>query len=94
MEVDTGNIVAMASMPDYDPNVWENGTDDANWETVMKYYGNGTISPYSSGRSGNNLESVVPLGSTMKPLTVLIGLNEKLFGPNDYYYDGGAKIFR
>ena len=24
--------------------MWENGTDDANWETVMKYYGNGTIS--------------------------------------------------
>lgn len=91
MEVDTGNIVAMASMPDYDPNVWENGTDD--WESVMKYYGNGTISPYSSGRSGNNLESVVLLGSTMKPLTVLIGLNEKLFGPNDYYYDGGAAFF-
>ncbi|WP_339219831.1 penicillin-binding protein 2 [Paenibacillus sp. FSL W7-1332] len=91
MEVDTGNIVAMASMPDYDPNVWENGTDD--WETVMKYYGNGTISPYSSGRSGNNLESVVLLGSTMKPLSVLIGLNENLFGPNDYYPDSGAAFF-
>lgn len=91
MEVDTGNIVAMASMPDYDPNVWENGTDD--WETVMKYYGNGTISPYNSGRSGNNLESVVLLGSTVKPLSVLIGLNEKLFGPNDYYPDSGAAFF-
>jgi len=91
MEVDTGNIVAMASMPDYDPNVWENGTDD--WETVMKYYGNGTISPYSSGRSGNNLESVVLLGSTMKPLSVLVGLNEKLFGPNDYYQDNGIAYF-
>ncbi|KOP66570.1 cell division protein FtsI [Bacillus sp. FJAT-18019] len=91
MEVDTGNIVAMASMPDYDPNVWENGTDD--WETVMKYYGNGTISPYNSGRSGNNLESVVLLGSTMKPLSVLVGLNEKLFGPNDYYQDNGIAYF-
>ncbi|GAE08122.1 permease of the drug/metabolite transporter [Paenibacillus sp. JCM 10914] len=91
MEVDTGNIVAMASMPDYDSNVWEFGSDD--WESVMKYYGNGTISPYSSGRSGNNLESVVLLGSTVKPLSVLIGLNEKLFGPNDYYHDSGAAFF-
>ncbi|MEK3733600.1 MULTISPECIES: peptidoglycan D,D-transpeptidase FtsI family protein [Paenibacillus] len=87
MEVDTGNIVAMASMPDYDPNVWENGSDD--WESVMKYYRNGTISPYSSGRSGNNLESVLLLGSTVKPLSVLIGLNENLFGVNEYYPDIG-----
>ncbi|NJJ40430.1 peptidoglycan D,D-transpeptidase FtsI family protein [Paenibacillus apii] len=91
LEVDTGNVVAMASIPDYDPNVWEHGSDD--WSTVLNHYRNGTISPYSSGRSGNKLESLVLLGSTIKPLTVLIGLNEKLFGPNDYYNDQGAAFF-
>ncbi|UNK16128.1 penicillin-binding protein 2 [Paenibacillus sp. N3/727] len=88
MEVDTGNVVAMASIPDYDPNVWKDGTDD--WASVEKFYGNGTISPYNSGRSGNNLESVLLMGSTIKPLSVLIGLNEGLFGVNDYYYDKGS----
>ncbi|WP_189023752.1 peptidoglycan D,D-transpeptidase FtsI family protein [Paenibacillus albidus] len=91
LEVDTGNVVAMASIPDYDPNVWEHGSDD--WSTVLNHYRNGTISPYSSGRSGNQLESLVLLGSTIKPLTVLIGLNEKLFGLNDYYNDQGAAFF-
>ncbi|GAB6926116.1 penicillin-binding protein 2 [Paenibacillus sp. JCM 10914] len=82
MEVDTGNVVAMASMPDYDANIWESGggTNSA---------GNGTISIYGSGRSGNNFDSLVFLGSVIKPLTVLIGLEEGLFGPNQTYIDKG-----
>lgn len=91
MEVETGNIVAMASIPDYDPNVWKDGTD--NWDVVTPYMRNGTISPFSSGRSANNLESVLLLGSTVKPLSVLIGLNEGFFGVNTYYYDKGYAEF-
>ena len=93
MEVDTGNVVAMASIPDYDPNVWKDGTDD--WDSVTSYYGNGTISPFNSGRSARGLDSIPWLGSTIKPLSVLIGLNENLFGTNDYYFDQGyAQIGR
>lgn len=93
MEVDTGNVVAMASIPDYDPNVWKDGTDD--WESVMKFYGNGAISPYNSGYSKRGIDSVPLMGSTIKPLSVLIGLNEKLFSTHDYYYDQGyAQIAR
>ncbi|NMO95615.1 penicillin-binding protein 2 [Paenibacillus lemnae] len=87
MEVDTGYVVAMASIPDYDPNVWKDGTDE--WDKVLPFYGNGTISPYNSGRSKNGLDSIPWLGSTIKPLSVLIGLNEGLFGANDYYNDQG-----
>ncbi|MBO2943887.1 penicillin-binding protein 2 [Paenibacillus sp. F411] len=87
MEVDTGNIVAMASIPDYDPNVWKDGTQD--WDHVTAHYKNGTITPYGSGRSKNGLDSVPWLGSTIKPLSVLIGLQEGLFAANDYYYDQG-----
>ncbi|MFC7680692.1 peptidoglycan D,D-transpeptidase FtsI family protein [Paenibacillus sp. GCM10028914] len=88
MEVDTGNVVAMASIPDYDPSVWKDGTDD--WERVLKYRSNGTIWPYESGRSANNLESVLFMGSTIKPLSVLIGLNEGFFGLGDRYVDRGS----
>nr|WP_094096230.1 penicillin-binding transpeptidase domain-containing protein [Paenibacillus physcomitrellae] len=85
MEVDTGNIIAMASMPDYDPNTQE------GW--AIDNYQNGTITPYSSGRSGHNLESVVLLGSTIKPLSVLLGLNEKLFTTTTPYQDRGIAEF-
>ncbi|MNO38732.1 Penicillin-binding protein 2B [compost metagenome] len=94
MEVDTGNIVAMASMPDYDTNVWQGGgVSPEVWNKIMTNYQNGTISPYSSGRSGHNFESTVLLGSTIKPLSVLIGLNEGLFSTYDTYNDRGIAYF-
>ncbi|MFD1268736.1 peptidoglycan D,D-transpeptidase FtsI family protein [Paenibacillus motobuensis] len=94
MEVDTGNVVAMASMPDYDTNVWQSGGIDPDvWDRIIENYQNGTITPYSSGLSGHNFGSNVLLGSTIKPLSVLIGLNEGLFATTDYYNDRGIAYF-
>ncbi|WP_068777999.1 peptidoglycan D,D-transpeptidase FtsI family protein [Paenibacillus sp. GM2] len=94
MEVDTGKIVAMASMPDYDTNVWQSGgIDPDDWAKINTNYQNGTITPYSSGQSGHNFGSNVLLGSTIKPLSVLIGLNEGLFKTTDYYSDRGIAYF-
>lgn len=99
MEVDTGNIVSMASMPDYDPNVWHNGQiSSEDYERIQYYMTNGAIrevyGPYNDDRErGRHPTSLVYLGSTMKPLSVLIGLQEKLFGPSDPYYDKGYSEF-
>lgn len=94
MEVDTGNVVAMASMPDYDTNLWQDGSiDNEHWQKIMNNYQNGTITPYSSGRSGHDFESTVLLGSTIKPLSVLIGLNENLFTTHTTYVDRGIAYF-
>ncbi|SDF14312.1 Cell division protein FtsI/penicillin-binding protein 2 [Fontibacillus panacisegetis] len=94
MEVDTGNIVAMASMPDYDTNVWQSGgISSEDWNKIITNYQNGTITPISSGRSGHNFDSAVLLGSTIKPLSVLIGLNEGLFTTSTYYPDTGIAYF-
>ncbi|NUU60832.1 peptidoglycan D,D-transpeptidase FtsI family protein [Paenibacillus agri] len=94
MEVDTGNIVAMASMPDYDTNVWTTGTlSTAAWEKMMYNYQNGTINPISSGLSGHGLQSVLLMGSTVKPLTVLIGLKEGFISPSTRYIDTGSTSF-
>ncbi|USB32557.1 penicillin-binding transpeptidase domain-containing protein [Paenibacillus sp. YPG26] len=95
MEVDTGNVVAMASMPDYDPNVWRTGgISSDNYDKIKNVYQNGTIRSFGSGqKEGQHPESVVLLGSTIKPLSVLVGLKEGLFTTSTPYYDKGYAYF-
>ncbi|MFX3632085.1 MAG: peptidoglycan D,D-transpeptidase FtsI family protein [Candidatus Pristimantibacillus sp.] len=99
MEVDTGKVVAMASMPDYDPNIWSGGrisTEDYNnYESAL---GNGTIKEVyakydTADERDRHPSSLVPPGSTLKPLSILIGLNEKLFSTSSIYNDTGAFFF-
>ena len=87
MEVDTGNIVAMASMPDYDPN------DEWDYDKIKYIYRNGTTESYPPDDSRRRMESTVLLGSTIKPLSVLIGLKEGLFTTNTAYQDVGYALF-
>ena len=99
MEVNTGKVITMASMPDYDTNVWAGGsisTEDYN--KYLHVLSNGTIrtvyGPYDTLEERNaHPSSIVPLGSTIKPLTVLIGLNEGLFTTGTYYNDTGRFYF-
>jgi len=87
MEVDSGNVVAMASMPDYDPNAeWD-------YEKIKYIYRNGTVESFPPNDTGKHPESTVLLGSTIKPLSVLIGLNEGFFTPNSTYQDRGYAEF-
>lgn len=99
MEVDTGKVVAMASMPDYDPNVWAGGSiSNANWELYQNRISNGTIRTVygvyeNEEEARKHPSSIVLLGSTIKPLTVLIGLNEGFFTPSSTYNDTGIFQF-
>jgi penicillin-binding protein 2 len=98
MEVDTGNVVAMASMPDYDPATWYGGLTDEEWKDIILYYRNGTITDVPADwkdakEREKHPSSLVYLGSTIKPLTVLLGLQEKLITINETYYDGGSTTF-
>ncbi|GGA35193.1 peptidoglycan D,D-transpeptidase FtsI family protein [Paenibacillus physcomitrellae] len=94
MEVNTGKVVAMASMPDYDPNVWgSGGISPSDYEAIQNVYLNGTIRSFPSGQKGVHPESVVLMGSTIKPLSVMIGLNEGLFTTTTPYNDTGIAYF-
>ncbi|MEF3303622.1 peptidoglycan D,D-transpeptidase FtsI family protein [Paenibacillus sp. GYB003] len=98
MEVDTGKVIAMASMPDYDPNVWYPRLRPDEWDDVIKYYRNGSITEVQADwptveERAKHPSSLVYLGSTIKPLTVLVGLQEKLITVGETYYDTGSTTF-
>ncbi|MBD3920181.1 penicillin-binding protein 2 [Paenibacillus sp. PR3] len=99
MEVNTGKVVAMASMPDYNPNVWSGGKiSPEDYDNSEYYLKNGTIrevlAPYADDKeAGRHADSMVFLGSTQKPLSVLVGLNEGLFTTSSTYPDTGTFTF-
>lgn len=90
MEVDTGNVVAMASMPDYDPMIWSQSPTAEQLKAIEPYYPNGTIREIYNGRRASSL---VLMGSVIKPLTVLIGMKEGFFTPYTWYTDRGSAKF-
>jgi len=94
MEIDTGNVVAMANMPDFDPNVYRTGSiSTANYDAIEYDYLNGAIRSKPTSDTGKNAESVVYLGSTLKPLSVLIGLQEGFYNTGTRYYDKGYAAY-
>ncbi|RXT08142.1 penicillin-binding protein 2 [Ammoniphilus sp. CFH 90114] len=94
IETETGKIAAIVSHPDYDPNVWIRGVDQEVYNDIQFSINNGTIrsAPYDARpkplkESERHPSSMVPMGSTVKPLTVLMGLNEKIISPYDRWRD-------
>lgn len=97
MEVATGHVVAMASIPDYDPNVWRGGITREEYAEIQWRITNGTIreryADLPDEERGKHPTSLVPPGSSLKPLSVLIGLNEGLISPTERYNDTGVFVY-
>lgn len=94
IEVATGKVVAMASMPNYDTNIWQGGISQEELDEITPAMGNGAIRevfpPYKDPKErSQHPTSLVPLGSTQKPLTILTGLMEKLITPSSTWTDPG-----
>lgn len=81
MDPKTGEILAMASYPDYDLNLYyDRKKFNENWTSL--------ILPNESNRFIN---SAYPPGSTVKPVSVMLSLQEKLTNPNETIFDRGGR---
>ncbi|MDP7989407.1 penicillin-binding protein 2 [Bacillus sp. MHSD_36] len=82
-DVKTGAILTMANSAVFDPNILHIHTSPEK-ENMKSLSQNKAIQKLKYG------ESYVNMASTIKPLSILIGLNEKLFQPEDTYLDKGS----
>lgn len=102
MEVDTGKIRAMVSYPDYDPNIWNGPVSAKAYQDLTPVIRNGTITaaPYDArGYANPDKEynrhpfSVLPPGSTFKPMTTLMALDKGLVAPYTMFQDPGTYYY-
>ncbi|MBT2201934.1 penicillin-binding protein 2 [Bacillus thuringiensis] len=82
-DVKTGAILTMANSALFNPNTLHTHVSSKN-ENIKSLSQNKAIQKLKYG------ESYVNMASTIKPLTILIGLKEKLFQPEDTYLDKGT----
>lgn len=77
----TGEILAMVSLPTYDPNLFVNGISHTDYRAFMD-------DPARPLFNRNVLGGVAP-GSTLKPVLVLAGLDSGLRTPEDKVFSTG-----
>lgn len=75
MEVETGEVLALASAPSYDPNLFVRGISTTE-------YGYLTENPYRPLAS-KTVQGLYPPGSTFKMITALAGLEAGLIDPEE-----------
>ena len=86
LDVSTGQVLAMASMPDFDPNEFAVAISREKWEALQRRNPNDPMSPAPLYNVATM--SAVQPGSTFKPVTALAALSCGL-DPERYLYDDG-----
>lgn len=82
MNPKTGEVLAMASYPDYDPTMWVEGISAKDYATK-----------FAPAEMNRTMQQVYEPGSTIKMSTVLIGLHEGKIKPSAVIYDPGYTKF-
>lgn len=87
LDIKTGEVLAMASFPDFDPNDFAAGISEEKWEKLQRSNEYDPLSPAPLYNVAA-MTAVQP-GSTFKPVTALAALNCGL-DRSRYLYDDGA----
>lgn len=87
VDVDSGDILAMANYPGYDPNLFALGISSEDWDALQGENPRDPLSPLPLYNVAA-MSSIQP-GSTFKPVTSLAALNEG-WNPNNRLYDDGV----
>ncbi|MBQ4650253.1 MAG: hypothetical protein IJB73_06080 [Firmicutes bacterium] len=85
LDVDTAEVLAIASYPDYDPNIFAEGISSKDWASVQSTNPRDSLAP-TPLYSVATRTSVQP-GSTFKPITAVAALQCGL-DPGRRLYDG------
>ncbi|MGE9895660.1 penicillin-binding transpeptidase domain-containing protein [Anaerovoracaceae bacterium SGI.195] len=86
VDVPTGDVLAIASAPSYDPNIFAKGIDEKAWESVQSKNPRDPLSPAPLFNIATR--SAVQSGSTFKPITAIAALECGL-SPNRLINDRG-----
>lgn len=95
LEIGTSDVLASASYPTYNPNIFAGGISEKAWESVQKENERDQFGP--APLYNNATMAAVQPGSTFKPVTALAALEAGL-NPNrtiydDLYIEYGDKTF-
>ena len=87
VDVKSGEVLALANYPGYDPNLFATGISSEDWDSLQGENPRDPLSPLPLYNVAT-MTSIQP-GSTFKPVTSLAALNEG-WNPNNQLYDNGV----
>jgi penicillin-binding protein 2 len=86
LDINSGRVLALASNPSYDPNLFATGINSKNWKILQPL----TNEQYAPKPLVNNaISTALPPGSTMKMLTGIAGLERNSITKNEIIIDRG-----
>jgi len=81
IEPRTGEVLALASVPAFDPNLFVDGISHKNYKALL--------SDPDRPLYNRALQGAYPPASTIKPMVAMAGLHEKVIWPDKTIYDPG-----
>ncbi|PIQ46100.1 MAG: penicillin-binding protein 2 [Deltaproteobacteria bacterium CG12_big_fil_rev_8_21_14_0_65_43_10] len=85
MDPNTGDILALASSPSFNPNMFSLGISSKEWECL--------VSNPNNPLANKAIQGQYPPGSVYKIITAIAGLEEKVITPETVFYCDGSYRF-